>query len=150
FAFRQQDVVEPRTGFDDLDDVSAAPDRAKSVDANGNAALAPVELIEGGNRVLPRLRLQGGNHRIFEIEEDGVGRALGGLFHETRGGSGHREQRSVSGSGGHEYLMFGLVTASSATCLRVAPLPRWLCGSMPSSVAISRDRATVLSGSIPV
>ena len=72
-AFRQQDVVEPRTGLDHLDDIAAAPGSAKAIDTDGNAAPPPVEVVDRGDRILPRLWLQRGDHGVFEIEEDGVG-----------------------------------------------------------------------------
>jgi hypothetical protein len=113
-AFRQQDVIQPRTGLDHLNDVAAAPGGAKTVDADGDAAAAPIELIDRRDGVLPRLRLELRDHGVFEVEEDGVGWSFGGLFHEARRGRGNGQQRSIGGVSGHEYLMFGLVTASSA------------------------------------
>src|SRR5262249_3917790 len=70
-----------------LDDIAAAPRAAKSIDANGDAAIAPVELVDRGDGVLTRLRLERGDHCIFQIEEDGVGQPLCGFLHKARRGS---------------------------------------------------------------
>ena len=41
-AFRQQDVIESRAGFDHLDDIAATPCGAKTIDADGDAAIAEI------------------------------------------------------------------------------------------------------------
>ena len=58
-------------------------------------------------------------------------------FSRKRGDVGGRGENRPECPGAHEYLIFGLLDASSITDLRVAPLPRWLWGSMPRIRAIS-------------
>src|ERR1700742_332370 len=108
-AFWQEDVVQPRTGLDHLDDVAAAPGAAEAVDADCDAAPAPVELVDRRDRIPARLRLERWDHRILEIEEDGVGWPLRGLLPEARGGGGNGEDGTVRRRRAHEYLIFGLV-----------------------------------------
>ena len=64
-----------------------------------------------------------------------------------------RERRASTGNVAWMFMNISCSdcwTASSVTDFRVAPLPRWLWGSMPSIPAISCDAATIRSGSIPV
>jgi hypothetical protein len=97
FTFWQQDVIEPRACLDDIKDIAAAPRRREAVDTDRDDTLAPVQLIERGNRVRPRLQFEAGNNGVLEIDEDGICRRLRCLFQKTRRGGRHGEQRSQAG-----------------------------------------------------
>ena len=60
---------------------------------------APVDVAERLDDVLARLRLVVGRHRVLEIEEDHVGRRLGGLLEQLRLAAGNGQLAAVEPGG---------------------------------------------------
>jgi len=92
-AFRQQDIVQPWAGLDDVENVPAPPRRAQTVDADRDDAASPIQPIDRRNGLAPRLWLERVDNRILEVDEDRVGRCLRGLLEEPRRRGGNGEQR---------------------------------------------------------
>ena len=116
FELRQQRIDEPDVarrlhfGHDDhvdvlacaghrFDDVVVAPDGVRAVDAHCSRRLAPVQPVEGVDHRLARAHLFARRNRIFEVEEDKVGVALGGLGHHLFAGAGGGEFGSAKAEG---------------------------------------------------
>jgi hypothetical protein len=77
---RDQNHVQPRAGFDDIDHVAVHVVRVETVDADHHGLRAPVNVIERLNDVFARLCLVVGRDRILDVEKDDVGGGLCGLL----------------------------------------------------------------------
>jgi hypothetical protein len=85
----------PRRALEHIDDIAIHVMRVETVDAQRQDLAAPIDVVEPGDDVLARLLLLVGRHRVLEIEEDDVGRALCRLLEEMRLAAGHGKLAAV-------------------------------------------------------
>ena len=68
--------------LDHVDDVAVHEVGVEAVDAHRHHLVAPVDVAQGLDDVLARLRLVVRRDGVLEVEEDDVGRRLGGLLEQ--------------------------------------------------------------------
>jgi hypothetical protein len=71
----------------------------EAVDAHRHHLVAPVDVAQGLDDVLARLRLVVRRDRVLEVEEDDIGRRLGGLLEQLRLGTRDRQFAAIQPGG---------------------------------------------------
>src|SRR4029077_14986795 len=76
-------------------EIIAPPRRIRALDADQDLALAKALLCDGLRDLLARIRLGVGRDRIFEIEDQPIGREVASLFERAGFGAGHEQQAAT-------------------------------------------------------